>query len=377
MFELDGEEKRREIGRRPSLSPEIQRIADIDKQDTTRGYGYRTPEQRMFMSTANMPEYRRQQQLKVWEGPGRTADTAQQSVSPHIDRQPPISQIDPMSMRESYAQETPEYTQRLQPLRKEMGLPSTEIIPREYSKEQISVPTTPYQHQEKLETIMRATPDELQKIKAGMPVGDRPIEVIRGSKRSFYSPGTDEEYSSLRDAMTGLAEVKPRDVKETIAEMRWGVGGSEDRKAAIAAGAKKPTKSRFTTKQVYDFMGNIKGRPTASERAVFDDMTKDMDYEVKYAITQEAKKRNFWWDIPEEGHLELMPRKSMGYTGEDIDTQEEVDREIMPRKSAGYTGGATGEWEEAEREEQAVIRKQLKKRVPGETTLDYLKRTGR
>lgn len=61
----------------------------------------------------------------------------------------------------------------------------------------------------RLGDIMRAAPEELGVTYEETPTAQRPIEVIRGAERTYWSPGTRREYGTLREAMTGFRARPP------------------------------------------------------------------------------------------------------------------------------------------------------------------------
>jgi hypothetical protein len=158
--------KRRKMAGLPELpTGGVARIADIQKRDVTKGFGSRTAGDRMFMGyKADMPGYRARQQLNAWGGPSKKRPMQLSK----LEEKAPISKIDPRSVArppegdfwrkayseaskirrgmslpererfpafKKYAQETPEYMKRLQPLRKEMGLAPLDVSRPEISKE--------------------------------------------------------------------------------------------------------------------------------------------------------------------------------------------------------------------------------------------------
>ena len=72
-------------------------------------------------------------------------------------------------------------------------------------------PTVPYlperEEEGPLGEIMKAAPTGVQTAYERMPIEERPIELIRGTERTYWSPGTRQEYGDIRTAMTGF---KPR-----------------------------------------------------------------------------------------------------------------------------------------------------------------------
>lgn len=80
------------------------------------------------------------------------------------------------------------------------------------------IPYLPEEHREgRLGDIMRASPGELEKIFERMPTSERPVHAIRGTKQSWFSPGTKREYGDLRTAMTGFRP-QPAAAAKTRAE---------------------------------------------------------------------------------------------------------------------------------------------------------------
>ncbi len=122
--------------------------------------------------------------------------------------------------------------------------------------------------------IMRASPQELGKIYEGMPVEERPVEVIRGTERTYWNPQTKKEYGSKRVAMTGFRQrpeaerarassagggmtayqtatlgQKEREsgFKESQAKLEFISEGLKSRFAAMAAIGKQPNENQITS----------------------------------------------------------------------------------------------------------------------------------
>ena len=83
-------------------------------------------------------------------------------------------------------------------------------------------PTVPFlpetEEEGPLGEIMKASPAGIQTAYERMPTEERPIELIRGTERTYWSPGTRQEYGDIRTAMTGFKprpEAERRDVGAT------------------------------------------------------------------------------------------------------------------------------------------------------------------
>ena len=120
--------------------------------------------------------------------------------------------------------------------------------------------------------IMRASPRGVQAAYERMPIEERPIELIRGTERTYWSPGTRQEYGDLRTAMTGFQqrpEAERADVttatgmtpyqtatlglkseelgfKQSQAELDYITKGLETRFASMADIGQQPTQDQIT-----------------------------------------------------------------------------------------------------------------------------------
>jgi len=83
--------------------------------------------------------------------------------------------------------------------------------------------------------IARAGSDDLQKYIQGMPEDQRPIDLIRGTDRSFYDPRSQQEYATMAEAAFGVNRADamqqygieaPIDAQMKMAQMK-GEGASE------------------------------------------------------------------------------------------------------------------------------------------------------
>lgn len=68
----------------------------------------------------------------------------------------------------------------------------------------------------RLGDIMRASPKELRDIYERMPIEERPVHIIRGERQSYLSPGTGQEYSDLRTAMTGFRQRPAAELRSAL-----------------------------------------------------------------------------------------------------------------------------------------------------------------
>ena len=138
-------------------------------------------------------------------------------------------------------------------------------------------PTVPYlperEEEGPLGEIMKAAPTGVQTAYERMPIEERPIELIRGTERTYWSPGTRQEYGDIRTAMTGFKprpEAERRDVgvatgmtpyqqatlglrgeelgfKQSQAELDYITKGLETRFASMADMEQQPTQDQITS----------------------------------------------------------------------------------------------------------------------------------
>lgn len=149
-----------------------------------------------------------------------------------------------------------------------------EITPT--SQQPVARPMTPYlpetEEEGPLGEIMRASPAGVQTAYERMPMEERPIELIRGTERTYWSPGTRQEYGDIRTAMTGFQprpEAERRDIatttgmtpyqtaslglkaeelgfKQSQAELDYITKGLEARFASMADIGQQPTQDQIT-----------------------------------------------------------------------------------------------------------------------------------